>query len=69
MLTEPQMIEAINEFDAEQNKNLLEILEGNYTKEDDTFSFELDSLPLNVKQKLHNYVSKIIKERKNFNKE
>ena len=49
MLTEPQMIEAINEFDAEQNKNLLEILEGNYTKEDDTFSFELDSLPLNVK--------------------
>jgi hypothetical protein len=69
MLTEAQMIEANNEFDAEQNKHLLDILEGNYTKEDDTFSFELDLLPRPVKLKLHNFVSKIIKDKKNFNKE
>ena len=69
LLSESEMIAAISEFDADQNNDLLKILEGNYTKEDDTFSFELDQLPHNIKMKLHTYVNKIIKEKADYQKE
>ena len=62
-MSESDMITAISEFDGDQNKILLQILEGNYTQENDTFSFELDLLPDNIKIKLHTYVNKIIKEK------
>ena len=63
------MIDAINEFEADQNKRLLEIISGHYTKEGDTFSFELDQLPVEVRRQLQDYVSKVILERKQEIKE